>query len=168
MRRRVGSTPILFRHRLPGPGLNLDRFAPDFPADLLYHVDHQVWARVDAPELVTVGITALGIKVSGEIYMCRAKPLGTVVEQGRSIGVVELAKSIVSVKAPLSGTVVERNPLLDTQPERVHQDPYGEGWIARLRPSALEAERAALLPGDDVFDAMTAYARLYRIEIDHA
>jgi len=149
----------------------MDRFAPDFPTDLLYHVEHQVWARVDAPDLVTVGITALGIRVSGEIYMCRARPLGTAVEQGRSIGVVELAKSIVSVKAPLSGTVIEHNPVLARAPERVHEDPYGVGWVARLRPSALEAERAALLPGDagDVLlEAMAAYARLYRIEVPHA
>jgi len=149
----------------------MDRLAPDFPADLLYHVEHQVWARVDAPDLVTVGITALGVRVSGEIYMCRARPLGAVVEQGRSIGVVELAKSIVSVKAPLSGTVVEHNPALAQQPERVHLDPYGSGWVARLRPSALEAERAALLPGDAgaaFFEAMAAYARLYSIELPHA
>ena len=148
----------------------MDRFDSDFPLDLLYHVEHQVWARVDAPDLVTVGITALGIRVSGEIYMCRARPLGTVVEQGRSIGVVELAKSIVSVKAPLSGTVVEHNPVLAQQPERVHQDPYGAGWVARLRPSTLVAERAALLPGDagnTVFEAMAAYARLYNIEMPH-
>ncbi|WP_066270657.1 glycine cleavage system protein H [Hydrogenophaga palleronii] len=148
----------------------MDRFAPDFPADLLYHVEHQVWARIDAPDLVTVGITALGIRVSGEIYMCRARPLGTVVEQGRSVGVVELAKSIVSVKAPLSGTVVEHNPALAQQPERVHEDPYGSGWVARLRPSALQAERAALLRGDagaPVFEAMAAYARLYNIEMVH-
>jgi len=74
----------------------------------------------------------------------------------------------VSVKAPLSGTVEEHNPLLSQQPERVHQDPYGSGWVARLRPSALEAERAALLPGDAgdaLSGAMAAYARLYNIEM---
>ncbi|MCW5653619.1 glycine cleavage system protein H [Hydrogenophaga sp.] len=145
----------------------MDRFLADFPAGLLYHVEHQVWARVEAPDVVTVGITALGIKLSGEIYMCRARPLGTVVEQGRSIGVVELAKSIVSVKAPLSGTVIEANPVLAQRPERVHEDPYGEGWIARLRPSALEAERAALLQGEAVFAAMAEHARLHRIQIEH-
>ena len=144
----------------------MDRFTPDFPADLLYHVEHQVWARVDAPDRVTVGITALGIKLSGEVYMCRAKPVGTAVEQGRAIGVVELAKSIVSVKAPLSGAVVETNPRLAQQPELVHRDPYGEGWIARLRPSALVAERSALLSGEAVLAAMAEHARRYRIEMD--
>jgi len=145
----------------------MDLIVPDFPADLLYLVEHQVWARVDAPDLVTVGITTLGIKLSGEIYMCRAKPLDTEVEQGRSIGVVELAKSIVSVKAPCSGRVVARNPLLDREPERVHEDPYGSGWIAQLRPSAFEAERAALVEGEAVLPAMAAHARLYNLAFAH-
>lgn len=148
----------------------MDRFAPDFPSNLLYHVEHQVWARVDAPDLVTVGITALGIRVSGEIYMCRAKPVGKLVEQGRSIGVVELAKSIVSVKSPFSGMVVEHNPGLALQPELVHEDPYGAGWVARLRPLSLQAERAALLSGADakaLHAAMAAYARLFNIEMAH-
>ena len=144
----------------------MDSFVPDFPADLLYHVEHQVWARLDGAGFVTVGITSLGIRLSGEIFMCRAKPVGTVIEQGKSIAVVELAKSIVSVKSPLSGTVVETNPVLARRPERVHEDPYGEGWIARLRPSAFEAERTALLGGDTVLDAMAEHARLYRMEFE--
>ena len=89
----------------------------------------------------TVGITALGIKLSGEIYMCRAKPVGTVVEQGRAIAVVELAKAIVSVKSAVSGTVLAVNPRLDDAPQLVHTDPYGEGWIARLRLADFERDR---------------------------
>ncbi|MFP8834104.1 glycine cleavage system protein H [Hydrogenophaga sp. XSHU_21] len=145
----------------------MDRFTPSFPSDLGYLIEHQVWARIDAPDQVTMGITSLGIRLSGEIYMCRAKPVGTVVEQGRAIAVVELAKSIVSVKAPLSGTVVEANPALARSPELVHRDPYGAGWIARLKPAALERERAALVAGEAVLAAMAEHARLYRIEMDH-
>ena len=68
----------------------------DYPADLHYLIEHQVWARRDPDGLATVGITSLGIALAGEIYMCRAKAVGTTIEQGRSIAVVELAKSIVS------------------------------------------------------------------------
>ncbi|TNF62424.1 MAG: glycine cleavage system protein H [Burkholderiales bacterium] len=135
------------------------------PEGLLYHIEHQVWARPDADGLFTVGITGLGVRLSGEIYMCRPKGVGVVVEQGRSIGVVELAKSIVSVRSPLSGEVVEVNPRLRAEPELVHRFPYGEGWLARIRPSALEHERAALLSGADVAPAMREHARLHRIEI---
>ncbi len=132
------------------------------PSDLLYLIEHQVWARLDDDGLVTMGITALGVRLSGEIYMCRPKGVGMVIEQGRSMGVVELAKSIVSVKAPLSGEVVEVNTLLRDQPERVHQDPYGAGWLLRIRPSALDNERLALVTGEAVPAAMAAHARLFR------
>lgn len=134
------------------------------PADHLYLIEHQVWARVDADGLVTQGITALGVRLSGEVYMCRPKGVGLVLEQGKSMGVVELAKSIVSVKSPLGGEVVEVNARLRDEPELVHRDPYGEGWLLRLRPSNLAAERVALVTGDTTTAAMAAHARLFRIE----
>lgn len=135
-----------------------------FPDDLLYLVEHQVWARLHDDGQATVGITALGIALAGEIYMCRAKPIDSVVEQGRSIAVVELAKSIVSVKSPLSGRVIDVNPMLANSPEIVHADPYGEGWIARIEPAALTLERTALLQGEGVLAAMTEHARLYQVD----
>lgn len=134
------------------------------PADHLYLIEHQVWARVDADGLVTQGITALGVRLSGEVYMCRPKGVGLALEQGKSMGVVELAKSIVSVKSPLGGEVIEVNARLRDEPELVHRDPYGEGWLLRLRPSNLEAERVALVTGDAITAAMAAHARLFRIE----
>jgi glycine cleavage system H protein len=136
----------------------------DFPEGLHYHVEHQVWARPEADGPITVGITALGIKLSGEIYMCRPKGVGQVVEQGKSIAVVELAKAIVAVKSPVSGTVVAVNEALASRPELVHTDPYGEGWIARLEPSAWDAERAALAHGDAVVEAMRHHAWLNNVE----
>ncbi|WP_066254154.1 glycine cleavage system protein H [Hydrogenophaga flava] len=134
------------------------------PADHLYLIEHQVWARVDADGLVTQGITALGVRLSGEVYMCRPKGVGVVVEQGKSMGVVELAKSIVSVKSPLGGEVVAVNPRLRDEPELVHRDPYGAGWLLRLRPSNLASETEALVTGDAIAPAMAAHARLFRID----
>lgn len=133
-----------------------------FPADLHYLVEHDVWARFEADGTATVGITALGIKLSGEIYMCRAKPVGTVVEQGRSIAVVELAKAIVSVKCAVSGTVIATNPRLDEAPYLVHNDPYGEGWIARLAPADIERDRAQLVHGDAAREAMLRHAAAFQ------
>ncbi len=136
----------------------------EFPDTLHYHVAHQVWARPDGDGLVAVGITALGIRLSGEIYMCRPKSVGQVVEQGRSVAVVELAKAIVSVKSPLSGEVVEVNAALSTQPELVHIDPYGRGWLVRLKPAAWETERTVLVHGDAVPAAMAHHAWLNNVE----
>ncbi|MBW0172409.1 MAG: glycine cleavage system protein H [Hydrogenophaga sp.] len=135
-----------------------------FPDDLHYLVEHQVWARLDGDDLATVGITSLGIQLAGEIYMCRPKTIGSAVEQGRSIAVVELAKSIVSVKSPLSGAVVAVNPRLATKPELVHLDPYGEGWLAQLRVADAKSELAALVHGDAVAPAMQHHAWLHRQE----
>lgn len=131
------------------------------PAELYYAIEPQTWARPEPDGRVRVGITALGIRLSGEIYMCRPKGVGQSIERGRSVGVVELAKSIVSVRSPLSGTVVEVNPLLAGEPERVHLDPYGSGWLALLQPSDWAADAALLLHGDAVAAAMAEHARLF-------
>lgn len=133
----------------------------EFPEDLLYLVEHQTWARLEDDGMARVGITALGIRQAGEIYMCRPKSAGSAVEQGRSIAVVELAKSIVSVKSPLGGVVVEANPRLAAEPELVHRDPYGAGWLARVQPTDLAADRAGLAEGDAIPPAMQAHARAH-------
>ena len=126
----------------------------EFPDDLFYLVEHQVWARVQGDGTATLGITSLGVHQAGEIYMCRPKLVGAAVEQGRSVAVVELAKSIVSVKAAVGGTVIEVNPRLAAEPQQVHLDPYGSGWLVRVQPAGFEADRAALLHGEPVAAAM--------------
>lgn len=131
----------------------------DFPDELHYLVEHQVWARLDDDATATVGITALGIVQTGEIYMCRVKLPGTVVEQGRTIAVVELAKALVALKSPVSGTVLAVNEELAQRPGLVHRDPYGEGWLARLRLAGFDADRARLLHGAAVAAAMAQYAQ---------
>lgn len=135
----------------------------DFPDDLHYLVEHQTWARLEPDGHATVGITAMGIRLAGEIYMCRPKSIGQLVEQGRSVAVVELAKAIVSVKSPLSGTVVDVNPALVTRPELVHLDPYGEGWVARLLPTTWSTEHDALVHGKAVAAAMAHHGWLNQL-----
>lgn len=134
------------------------------PTNLHILIDHQVWARPHADGTATIGITSLGIRLAGEIYMCRPKSVGSEVDQGRSIAVVELSKSIVSVKSPVSGTVIAVNPRLETEPEMVHRDPYGEGWLARLRLRDWVADQALLVHGEAVEAAMKHHAWLNRIE----
>jgi glycine cleavage system H protein len=127
--------------------------------------EDQTWAQPLADGTVRVGITALGLKVSGEIYMCRPKSVGSVVEQGRSVGVVELAKSVVAVRSPLSGTVVKVNDALEEHPEMVHRSPYEQGWLVELAPSALGDEKARLAIGDDAIRAaLHRWAWLNRLD----
>lgn len=142
----------------------MDSGTPAHPADLHYLVEHQTWARVGSDGTARVGITALGVQLAGEIYMCRPRNVGSPVEQGRSIAVVELAKSIVSVKSPVRGTVLQVNEALGTRPELIHLDPYGEGWIAVVALADVEADLSALVHGDAVTAAMAHHAWLHRAE----
>lgn len=120
----------------------------EVPVDRWYWVDDQTWALPLEEGLVRVGITALGLKASGDVFMCRPKSVGSEVLQGRSVGVVELSKSIVSVKSPLSGVVTRVNEALEERPELVHQSPYDAGWLVELAPSALADERTRLAIGE--------------------
>lgn len=130
----------------------------EFPDGLYYLVEHQTWARLVDGGQATLGITAMGIAQAGEIHMCRPRSVGTRVEQGRSLAVVELAKAIVSVKSPVHGVVVEVNPRLEARPELVHSDPYGDGWLARVALGDFEADRAGLVYGEAVAAAMAQQA----------
>lgn len=137
----------------------------EFPDAFHYDVENQVWARVDGDGLVAVGITSLGIHLAGgEIYMARPKSVGQVVEAGRSVAVVELAKSVVAVKSPLAGRVLQINTALADRPELVHLDPYGQGWLARLEPADWAADAARLVHGAAVPVAMQRHAALFRVD----
>lgn len=135
------------------------------PSDLHYLIEHQVWARLHEDGTATVGITQLGVRLSGEVYMCRAKRVGTALAQGDTVAVVELSKAIVAVKSPVSGTIVEVNETLDDRPELVHCDPYGAGWIARLTLNDFATDQAALLQGEAAASAMAHHAWLHRLEL---
>lgn len=131
------------------------------PDDLHYLIQHQVWARVDGEGMATVGITELGIQLSGEIFMCRPKRVGLEIAQGGTVAVVELSKAIVAVKSPVTGLVVEGNPALKSRPQLVHQDPYGTGWIARLQLKDFAADAARLCHGEAAREAMAEHARMH-------
>lgn len=145
-----------------------------FPADLYYHIEHQVWLRLlphtadrgCTGRLAEVGITALGIALSGDIYMCRPKRVGSLIQQGGSMAIVELAKSIVSVKSPASGCVVAINPVLEEKPEVVHRDPYGAGWLLQLELRHWPDDSTCLLHQPDAVQAaMQHHAWLHRHEL---
>ena len=127
--------------------------------------EDQTWAQPLPGGHVRIGITALGLKASGEVYMCRPKPAGSEVAQGRSVGVVELAKSIVSVKSPLSGVIVRVNEALEERPELLHQSPYDAGWLVELSPSTLDAEKHKLAIGEAAIrEAMAQWAWLNQLD----
>lgn len=85
-----------------------------------------------------VGLTEVPCAFLGDVVFVELPPPGTDVVAGERIGVVESSTAVCEVAAPVSGTVAETNPELETSPERITADPYGEGWLLSLRPSVPE------------------------------
>jgi glycine cleavage system H protein len=113
------------------------------PDALRYAKSHE-WLRPEADATATVGITDYAQGSLGDITYVQLPKVGAVLRQGAPFGVVESVKAASDVYAPVSGTVVAVNTALDKAPESLNRDPYGEGWILRLRPSD-PAEAGALM-----------------------
>ena len=122
------------------------------PTDLRYTKDHE-WVRVDGDE-ATVGITEYAAKQLGDIVFVELPDAGRTFAQFATFGVVESVKAVSDLFAPISGEVVASNAALAAAPELVNSDPYGEGWMVRLRP-ADQAEIDGLLDAA-AYDALIA------------
>ncbi len=104
------------------------------PTDLRYTKDHE-WIRVDG-DTATVGITKYATDQLGDIVYVELPSSGSAVQQGGTFGVVESVKAVSDLFAPVSGEVVEVNDALSAKPELVNQEPYGSGWMVKLRVTA--------------------------------
>ena len=104
-----------------------------YPDDLRYHPEHD-WARVDGDEAV-LGITWYAQDSLGELVLYEAPAVGSTLTKGKAYAEVESVKAVSDVIAPLSGEVLEVNEKVVEEPETVNEDPYGEGWLVRIRIS---------------------------------
>jgi glycine cleavage system H protein len=109
-----------------------------YPDDLKYTAEHE-WVRATGSgddAALRIGITSYAQEALGDIVFVTLPSVGTEVEAGQALGEVESTKSVSDVYAPLAGTVTARNEQLDAAPELVNSDPYGEGWMIEIAPSA--------------------------------
>lgn len=123
-----------------------------YPEDLTYTAEHE-WLRAvgegdDA--VVRVGITSYAQEQLGDIVFVTLPAVGTDLAPGQAVGEVESTKSVSDVYAPVAGQVVRTNDALDSSPELVNSDPYGEGWMFELKPA--DGVDAAL-SGEGLLDA---------------
>jgi len=116
-----------------------------YPDDLLYHADHD-WARVEG-EVATFGITWHAQDALGEVVFFEPPAVGTQLTQDEPYTEVESVKAVSDVIAPLSGEVIEANAALGDTPEEINTDPYGAGWMVKVRLSD-PGQVAALLSAD--------------------
>ena len=128
----------------------------NLPDDLYYNVENNVWARREADGTVTVGMTAYACALAGEIVAYTPKKIGRTVELNKSLATVESGKWVGPVKTPASGEVVAVNDSLASTPKGINADPYGSGWLVKLKPANWDAESASLLTGAAVAPAFQA------------
>lgn len=104
-----------------------------YPDDLLYHAEHD-WAQIEG-DIATLGVTWYAQDALGEIVHYEPPSEGASLAKDESYGEIESVKAVSDVIAPLSGDVVEVNQAVVDAPETINQDPYGEGWLVRIRLS---------------------------------
>jgi glycine cleavage system H protein len=115
-----------------------------YPDDLRYHEEHD-WARIEGDQ-ATLGITWYAQDSLGEVVFFDPPEVGSKIPKDSSYAEVESVKAVSDVIAPLSGEIVEVNDVLEDSPEKINEDPYGEGWLVKVRLTAPE-EAETLLGG---------------------
>jgi glycine cleavage system H protein len=116
-----------------------------YPEELLYHDQHD-WARLDGDDHAVFGVTWYAQDSLGEVVFYDPPEIGASVDKDATYAEVESVKAVSDVIAPLSGEIVEVNDALQDNPEKVNEDPYGDGWLVKVRLTSPE-EAETLLGG---------------------
>ena|SRR6476469_6787882 len=114
----------------------------EYPEDLKYLDSHE-YVRLEG-EIATIGISAFAVDQLGDIVFLELPEIGELIEKTTSFGTVESEKAVEDLNAPVTGTVVERNTAMLDAPEQLAEDPYGEGWLLKVRVNDLDELNDAL------------------------
>jgi glycine cleavage system H protein len=134
----------------------VDKFTLRVPTDRRYSREG-IWAQ-DVGGRIRIGLTDFLQQRSGDVAFVELKAAGTKLKTGDEIGTIETIKVNISLTSPINAMVVEVNPAMETAPEAINQDPYGDGWLALLEPAEWAADRAALLDPQAYFTLMRGQA----------
>ncbi len=119
----------------------------NIPEELYYWPEKHVWARPEDDGTVTIGMTYVAQSLAKRFISCTIKKTARPLEKGKSVATVESGKWVGPVPLPISGEIVATNDAAVKQPDLINAEPYGKGWIARIKPANWEAERSALVTG---------------------
>ena len=136
--------------------ITVDKFTFKVATDRYYN-EEGVWALAQGNR-VRIGISDFLQRRSGDVAFAEIKPVGTVLEVGGEIAVIETVKVNISLSSPVSGSIVEINPLMETAPEIINQDPYGEGWLAIIEATQWESDSSRLLDPQAYYSRMQIQA----------
>ncbi|MGE5263415.1 MAG: glycine cleavage system protein GcvH [Acidobacteriota bacterium] len=133
----------------------------NLPEDLYYWPEKHVWARPEADGTVTVGITDVAQNLAKRFISCTIKKTTKPLEKGKSLATVESGKWVGPVPLPVGGEIVATNDAASKTPSMINDDPYGKGWVARIKPANWETDKAALVTG---VEGVAAYQKFLDAE----
>ena len=134
----------------------LDKFIFKVATDR-YYSSEGLWALSDGNR-IRIGLSDFLQQRSGDVAFAEVKPIGTALAVGDEVATIETIKVNVILSSPVNGKVVEMNQAMETAPEAINQDPYGEGWLAVIEATDWEGDRAALLDPQAYFTLMKGQA----------
>jgi glycine cleavage system H protein len=128
----------------------------NLPDDLYYNVENNVWARREADGTVTIGMTAYACSLAGEVVAYTPKKPGKAIDKDKSAATVESGKWVGPVKTPVAGEIIATNDAVAAKPGTINADPYGNGWLVKLKPTNWDAESVGLVTGAAIVAAFEA------------
>jgi glycine cleavage system H protein len=127
------------------------------PEELYYWIEKHVWARPEADGTVTVGITDAAQHLAKNLVSATVKKTTKPIEKGKSIATLESGKWVGPVATPVTGEIAQANDALAKTPTLINTDPYGAGWIVRVKPANWDADKATLVTGAEGVAAYRAF-----------
>jgi glycine cleavage system H protein len=127
-----------------------DKFVFKVKKDVLYSKD-EVWVKREANGGIRVGVTDFAQRRAGDLVFAEAQPVGTKVVSGGFLGSYETVKMVQDILSPTDGEITEANPAIESKPEVINRDPYGEGWVAVIKPAS---SLSGLVSAEDYFELM--------------
>jgi glycine cleavage system H protein len=131
----------------------VDKFTFKVATDRLYS-DDGLWAMAEGENRVRIGLSDFLQQRSGDVAFAEIKPVGAALARGDELGTIETIKVNIELVSPISGEIVEVNPLMEFEPEHINQDPYSTGWLAIVEAADWEGDSANLIDTHAYFGRM--------------
>lgn len=137
--------------------LDVDKFTFKVAANRLY-TDEGIWVLQEEGRRARIGISDFLQQRSGDVAFAEIQPVGTALAAGDELATIETIKVNIELDSPLSGEILEVNPLMELESEHINQDPYGAGWLVIIETAHWESESLKLLDAQSYFDRMSKAA----------
>ncbi len=128
----------------------------EMPDELLYDVENNIWYHENDDGSVTLGMTTVAAAMAGELVAFTAKRAGRKVKAGKSCATVESGKWVGPAKIAFDAEVLENNQVLNAEPKLANSDPYGKGWMVKVRPDDWNSAKSTLLAGSEIAEPYEA------------